>query len=264
MEAKQTSYYPTTTTSLSPIRVVIIDDQRLFRLGLKSLLENIPDIEVVGEADSAEAGLRLCQEKEAEVVLLDANLPGHTAPGFIQELQKEYPKAQVIAMADCAEEHCVILHPEQDPSAHCWVAEEPHREEPEDCLLLSLRAGAKGALRKTCQVNELTRAIRNVYRGEYWMEMETASRLISLLRKPPSKEEANPMHEGLTRRQVAVIRELLRGRSNKEIAKILGIREQTVKNVMSEIFERLNVEDRLQLVLYAINTHLLERYSSLL
>ena len=124
-------------------------------------------------------------------------------------------------------------------------------------------AGACVLLRKTQSGQELLHAIQMAADGGRWMESQTACRPISTQEASPPAPDAG-MYETLTRREVEVIRELLAGHANKEIGRKLGLREQTVKNIVSRLLRKLQLHDRVQIALHAVETRLLERYADLL
>ena len=268
MESKRKARPEASKSERTHIRVLLVDDQQLVRAGFRALLSMEPDILVVGEADSAAAGLTACDKTRPDVLLVDAMMTEMATAAFIREVREHCPETQVIAMAECAEIQCGVLHPGAAPIHRCLLLEE-NQAPPVDCLELALLAGARGAVRKTCSREELVQAIRAVAPGKYWMGLTTALRMIDHLQHPnqPEPQPSPPelsTPEGLTRREVEVIRELVAGRSNKQIGRALGISEQSVKNAISRLLAKLNLDGRVQIALYAVRTSLLDRYASLL
>jgi DNA-binding NarL/FixJ family response regulator len=264
MEPRETTDAEGSESRTAPVRVLLVDDQQLVREGLRSLLSAEEEILVVDEADSAATALAACARSHPDVLLVDAMLPEMATPSLIREVRALYPEMQIIAIAECAEIQCGVLHPGATPIHHCLLLESGQVPQ-EDCLEQALLAGARGALRKTSSRAELLQAIREVAPGKYWMELTTALRMIDHLQQPrqPATERAMPV-EGLKRREVEVIRELISGGSNKQIGASLGISEQAVKNAISRVLTKLKLESRTQIALYAVETRLLERYASLL
>jgi DNA-binding NarL/FixJ family response regulator len=249
-------------TSRAQIRVLLVDDQQLVRAGLRSLLSDEEGILVVGETDSAEAVLRLCGKTHPDLLLVDSMLPGMATPALIREVRARYPATQVLAIAECAESQCPLLQPELAALLHCPLLDceqLPGR----DCLEMALQAGARGAVRKTCSREELIRAIRTVAPGRYWMELTTAMRVIDRLQNLNGTLEEERPAEELTRREVEVIREVIAGHSNKQISRTLGVTEQSVKNLISRVLDKLKLESRVQIAVYAVSTRLLERHAFL-
>jgi NarL family two-component system response regulator LiaR len=249
---------PTNGYGPAPIRIFLLDDQQLVRDGLRELLSAEEDMVVVGGASIAEVALAACREVHPDVLLVDAGLPGLAALTLIRAVRDGRPPTQVIALADCDESGSVPPRSAGLPDHRRLAA--IGQIEHEECLELALMAGARGVLRKTCSGEELPRAVRAVARGERWMEPGTAERLLDRMQGAAHPALNSFMVEGLTRREVEVIREILAGRSNKEIGRVLGIREQTVKNAISRVLDKLHLADRVQIALYAVETRLLERY----
>jgi DNA-binding NarL/FixJ family response regulator len=248
------------------IRILLVDDQQLVREGLWEILSQQEDMEVVVSAATAAEALGVLQEASPDVLLLDAVLPDLTALALTREVLRRYPGMGVIALADCDASQCRLNPAATRPAQECRLAESHAAAGPlagRTCLELALMAGARGVLRKTGTRDELVRSIRTVSQGEPWIEAGTASRLATMNQPAPDQMSDPLTPEGLTRREVEVIRELCAGQSNKEIGRVLGIREQTVKNTVSRVLAKLRLDDRVQIALYAVETHLLERYGLL-
>jgi DNA-binding NarL/FixJ family response regulator len=206
--------------------------------------------------------LTLGGKTHPDLLLVDSMLPGMATPALIREVRARYPATQVLAMAECPESQCPLLQPGLAAFLHCPLLngdQTPGR----DCLEMALTAGARGAVRKTCSREELIQAIRAVAPGDYWMELTTAFRLIDHLQNPDRTTREQEPSEGLTRREVEVVRELISGHSNKQISRILGITEQSAKNMVSRILAKLDLESRVQIAVYAVSTRLLDRYAFL-
>jgi DNA-binding NarL/FixJ family response regulator len=252
---------------MRPIRLLLVDDQPLVREGLRKLLAESAEIEVVAEAGTVSAALGLCQQLHPDLLIIDATLPEMAALPLIREVRVQCPKTQVLALVECSAARCRVLQPEARPMGRC-VVQELDPGATTSCMELALLAGARGAVRKTSSSRELLKAIRAVARGERWVEPTAALRLLDHL-DPASaagtaKRHSSGLPERLTRRELEVIRELMRGASNREIARALGVHEQTVKNAISRVLAKLDLADRVQLVLYAVNTRLLARHGALL
>jgi DNA-binding NarL/FixJ family response regulator len=244
------------------VRVLLVDDQQLVRAGLRALLSSEEDILVVGEAESADASLSQCAKTHPDLLLVDSMLPGMATPALIRKVRARYPATQVLAIAECPESQCPLRQPAAATQLHCPLLNGDHVPG-RDCLDMALMAGARGALRKTCSREGLVRAIRTVAPGNYWMELSTAFRVIDGLQNPDRKPEEQEPSEGLTRREVEIVRELISGRSNKQISRTLGITEQSAKNLISRILAKLKLESRVQIAIYAVSTRLLDRYAYL-
>jgi DNA-binding NarL/FixJ family response regulator len=262
MELRQEATHQDSEPGRALIRVLLVDDQQLVRAGLRSLLSEEEDILVVGEAESAKSVLGLCGKTHPDLLLVDSMLPGMATPALIREVRARYPATQVLAIAECPEAQCPMLRPGVTTLLHCPLLDcesDPRR----DCLEMALRAGARGAIRKTCSREELIRAIRAVAPGRYWMELSTAMRMIDHLQNPDRTPQEETPSEGLTRREVEIIRELIAGHSNKQISRTLRITEQSAKNLISRVLAKLKLESRVQVAVYAVSTRLLDRYAFL-
>jgi NarL family two-component system response regulator LiaR len=245
-----------------PIRLVLVDDQRLVREGLREILSRRAEIVVAGEAPTAAMALAECHRVRPDVLLVDALLPEMAAFSLIRQVRGAYPETEVVALVECDHLQCLLRPPGSLSRARCWFVSNGENGR-QQCVELALQAGAHGVLRKTQSPQELLHAIEATASGERWMESKTAARPMSPGQDSPAAADPG-MHEGLTRREVEIIREILSGCSNKEIARTLGLREQTVKNAVSRVLHKLHLHDRVQIALHALETRLLERYASLL
>ncbi|HJZ95984.1 MAG TPA: response regulator transcription factor [Candidatus Solibacter sp.] len=196
------------------IRVIIVDDHPVVRFGLAAIIGLQPDMTVVGEAGSGEEACKLCASKPAEVVLMDLRLPSMSGVDAIRALRKSHPKLRFI----------VLTTYDGD--------EDIHR---------ALEAGAQSYLLKGMPHSDLTNAIRSVHAG---LKFIPASVSKSLAGRPPNSE--------LSSRELQVLELIVKGRSNKEIGDSLSISEATVKWHVNMILSRLNVSDRTQATVAAL------------
>lgn len=214
------------------IRVLIVDDHRMIRSGLRGFLEGEPGISVVGEADNGEDALARVPELAPDVVLMDLMMPGIGGIAAIGALRQTHPNLKIMALTSFADDEQVFP---------------------------ALEAGANGYLLKDIDPDELVSAIRAVHAGESPLDPEVAKRLISRFQRPATSEtHAQPAHELLTEREMDVLRLLTQGKSNKEIANELFIGDRTVKSHLSAIFQKLEVTDRTQAALYAVRKGLVD------
>ncbi len=205
------------------IRVLLADDHALFRQGLKSLLEAEGDFRVVGEAKDGWEALRHALETKPDVILMDIQMPGLDGVQATQAILKEWPEARVI----------ILTMYRQD----AYVFE-------------AVKAGARGYLLKDTDAGELIRAIRRVHEGEVLLDSELAHRIIQDFR---AKEEAKVgLQAELSEREIQILKLVAQGYTNLEIAAELGLSEKTVRNRLSEIFQKLHLNNRTQAALYAI------------
>jgi DNA-binding NarL/FixJ family response regulator len=209
------------------IRVGIVEDQAIVRLGLRKLLEFADEIEVVCEAGSGEEALGLLGEVAVDVLLLDVRMPGMSGIEVLEKLPEDGP-------------HVIILTTFLD----------------EEVLLDAVRLGARGYLLKDSSLEELLQAIGAVHRGESAIKPVTLSRILPGLHRISATPTPAPV-EALTAREQEILRLLAAGLSNKEIARALENAEGTIKNHVSNILLKLAVRDRTQAVLKGIEHGLL-------
>ncbi|MGQ9735615.1 MAG: response regulator [Thermaceae bacterium] len=211
------------------IRILLADDHALFRQGLKSLLEAEGDFKVVGEARDGREAIRHALEAKPDVILMDIQMPNLDGVQATQEILREWPKARVI----------ILTMYRQD----AYVFE-------------AVKAGARGYLLKDADAKALTEAIRRVAAGEVLLDAELAGQIIQDFK---AKREQGPgFHAELSEREVQILRLLAQGYTNLEIAAELSLSEKTVRNRLSEIFQKLHLNNRTQAALYAIQKGLAE------
>lgn len=198
----------------STIRVILVDDHPVVRFGLAAIIGVQPDMVVVAEAGSGEEACSICAKHAADVVLMDLRLPGLSGVEAIRAIRKTQPKPRFI----------VLTTYDGD--------EDIHR---------ALEAGAQAYLLKGMPHNELVNAIRMVHSGLKYIPPSVSK---SLAERPP--------HSELSARELEVLELIVRGRSNREIGEALGISEATVKWHVSIILSRLNVSDRTQATVAAL------------
>jgi DNA-binding NarL/FixJ family response regulator len=213
------------TAANSPsIRVCLVDDQRLMRDGLRTLLELEEGLEVVGEAEEGQAALQLYEAVHPDVVLMDVRMPGMDGVEATRRMLARWPDAKVIILTTFDDETYIFD---------------------------GLRAGALGYLLKDVSGQELTEAIRKVAAGGALIEPSVARKVLaefSRLRPDPASP-ASTLSEALSGRELEILGWMARGMTNKEIALRLSLTEGTVKNYTSVIFQKLGVQDRTQAAL---------------
>lgn len=208
------------------IKILIVDDQALFREGLRTLLTVHSEFEVVGEAANGEEAIRLAAVTRPSVVLMDLRMPVLDGVRATERLRDILPQTRVIVLTTFDDE---------------------------DLVFDGLRAGAIGYLLKDVSSEKLFEAIRAAARGEYFLLPSITAKVIAeFSRLPKSSFNKNTeMTESLSPRELEILRLVGTGVSNKEIAEQLVISEGTVKNHLSSILSKLAVKDRLQAVLKA-------------
>jgi DNA-binding NarL/FixJ family response regulator len=206
------------------IRVLIADDHPLFRGGLRSLLESVPDMEVVGEATSGDEAVELARSTRPDVVVMDLNMPGL---GGIEATRRILEAVKDL--------HVLVMTMQEDDEA----------------VFAALRAGALGYQLKGAVQTETLRAIRAVANGEAILGPAVAERLQRYLTAPPAAEPADAFPQ-LTEREIEVLQLLAERRSNAEIAAALFLSQKTVRNYVSAILDKLQVADRAEARLVAL------------
>ncbi|NTX52298.1 response regulator transcription factor [Myxococcus sp. CA039A] len=204
------------------IRLVLVDDHALVRQGLRGLLDLTPDLRVVGEAVDGEEALRKVAELNPDVVLMDVRMPRMTGLEALRELRRGPVHRRVVLLTTFDEDAAIVE---------------------------ALRAGVQGFLLKDVSLEELADAIRRVHAGETLLPPGVAERVTRGLLELSRDFAHAELPEGLTRREVEVLRLIARGLSNREIAQALGTAEGTVKNQTSIILSKLGVRDRTRAVL---------------
>ncbi|RKO66177.1 response regulator [Desulfofundulus salinus] len=208
------------------IKVVIADDHPLIREGLRRILSLAPDVIIAGEAESGEQAVELTRRTGADVVLLDVNMPGMNGITACKLIKTEMPGTKVIALT---------IHDQ------------------EEYLFELIRAGVSAYLLKDVSPDKLLEAILGVTRGESFISPRLAAKVFQEFNRRTGKAG-----NILTNRELEILQLLAQGESNKSIAQKLFISEKTVKNHLTNIFQKLNVNDRTQAVLYAIKNKLVQ------
>jgi len=207
-----------------PISVLIVDDHPVVRRGLRVLLEVQEGIEVAGEAGDGATALALAAEHTPDVILLDLKLPGMDGIAVLGELRARENAARVLVLTSAT-----------DPAS----------------ASLAVRSGAAGVLYKDVDPDALVRAIRSVHDGHLLLASEAAGPLVRSAGTWGPGTLGSGL-DALTSREREVLAELTKGRSNREIARALGVSEKTVKAHVSSVLAKLGVQDRTQAALLAV------------
>jgi DNA-binding NarL/FixJ family response regulator len=210
------------------IKVAIVDDQRLFVDGLVRILSIQPDVEVVGRAHTGEEAVEMCLREEPDVVLMDLSMPGMGGIRATRKILSLLPGTQVLVLT---------VHTDDIN------------------LFQAIKAGAQGYILKDCAPEDLASAIKAVHAGDTIMSPDIAKKTMTTFEGIRSSTELAP---SLTERELEVIKALAQGKSNKEIARDLGISEKTVRNHTSNIYRKLHIFDRTQAVIYAVRRGLVD------
>jgi DNA-binding NarL/FixJ family response regulator len=208
---------------LSTIRVLLVDDHKLFRAGIRSLLQTVSDVEIVAEAADGREGLRQIEAHCPDIVLMDVMMPGLNGLDATARAARTFPATRVIMLSMNASE---------------------------DSVLQALRAGAVGYLVKTADPAELELAIHAVARGETFLSSAISQHVISACLGRMDHEKTSL--ERLTPRQREVLQLIAEGYSTKEMAKVLGISPRTAETYRTELMKELDIHEIASLTRYAI------------
>jgi DNA-binding NarL/FixJ family response regulator len=208
------------------IRVLVVDDHDLFRTGLASLLSSQPDIDVVGQASNGRAGIRLADELQPDVVLMDQRMPGLEGPDATREILRNNPVTRVVALTVVSESAAVSA---------------------------ALEAGACGFLAKDSTIESVAAAVRAASQGGAWLSPRAAEVVLGQVRREDTPQGSNAtLLQELSARERDVLRLIARGMDNNEIAEHLNISRRTAKNHVSNILGKLGLPNRVQAAIYAV------------
>lgn len=215
------------------IRIVIADDHAVFRSGLRALVEKDPEFEVVGEAGSGEEVLKILEEKEFDVLVLDLSMPGMTGSAVATRVLKTHPKMSIVVLTMHDDDHYV-------------------RE--------LFKIGVRGYVLKQSTGNELLQAVRAAYRGERYLD----PLLLDLVISPFIGKQTNEKHRGrlgmLTEREHEVCGLLAQGLSHEKVAAKLNISPRTVESHRANLMTKLDLDNRAELVRFAMENDLLRSW----
>jgi DNA-binding NarL/FixJ family response regulator len=216
-----------------PIRVLVVDDHALFRRGLEMVLEQEPDIEVVGEASDGSEAVEKAVETAPDIVLMDVRMPKRGGIDACTSIKDAVPSTKIIMLT--------ISDEEAD-------------------LYDAIKAGAMGYLLKEISIEEVASAIRAVHGGQSLISPSMASKLLNefatMIKRTDERQQLPTPR--LTDREMEVLRLVAKGMNNRDIAKQLFISENTVKNHIRNILEKLQLHSRMEAVVYAVREKLLE------
>jgi len=208
------------------IQVLVTDDHKVVRRGLRGFLELDPELEVVGEASNGAEAMDMARLLEPDVVLMDLLMPVMDGIEATREIRKELPEVEVVALTSVLEDAAVTG---------------------------AIKAGAIGYLLKTTEAHELCEAIKAAAVGQVRIAPEAAARLIREVRTPESPEA---LAEPLTERETEVLKLIARGKANKQIASEMFVAMSTVKTHVNNLYRKLGVSSRTQAALYAVRVGL--------
>ena len=210
---------------MSKIKVFLADDHHVFREGIRLLLERVPDMEIIGEADDGEEAVTKVSQLIPDVVLMDITMPGLNGLEAARQMKQKHPSIKVLILT---------MH------------------ETDQYLSEMLEVGASGYLVKTTTSRELISAIRAVNQGDVYLYPSIARMLVGDYLQRVKSGEEKTSYNGLTPREREILKYIAEDRQNKEIAQLLGISVRTVQAHRTNLMEKLGAHDRTQLVKYAI------------
>jgi two-component system response regulator DevR len=216
---------------MSDLRLVLVDDHQVVRLGLRALLDGEPDITVVGEAGTAAAAIQVVGRLQPDIVLLDIRLPDQSGITACQQVRQRWPAVQVLMLTSFADE---------------------------DLVLDAISAGAAGYVLKQVGTDDLLRAVRAVGRGDAVLDPTVTRQLLERVRRAEHEAHGAAFHD-LSERELAVLALVAEGKTNAEIAEALILSEKTARNHVSTILEKLQLTNRIEAATYAVRHHI-ERF----
>jgi two-component system response regulator DevR len=213
---------------MSQLRILLVDDHEVVRLGLATLLEDIPGIAVVGEAGSAREALTACERLDPDLVILDVRLPDQTGVEVCREITGRWPETKVVMLTSYVND---------------------------DLIAEAILAGADGYVLKQVGNEELLNAIDAVRHGKALLDPWVTQRVLQHMRHTRQQLDASAFRD-LTQRETEVLLLVSQGKSNQDIADSLSISEKTVRNHVSNLLNKLGLNNRVELATYALKHHL--------
>jgi two-component system, NarL family, nitrate/nitrite response regulator NarL len=219
------------TKTKQVIRILVADDHVIFRDGLRKLLEVADDVQIVGEASNGVECTKMLAKFKPDILLLDLRMPEKDGLGVLEEVNFDSLPTRVIVLTAAEDDRDVVR---------------------------AMRLGARGVVLKQSASDLLLKSIRKVYDGEIWLDNRMTAEVIDAFKK--SSESGQRREKPLlSEREKEIVQLVAQGFRNREIGEKLFISEQTVKNHLHNIFDKLGVSDRLELALYAIHHRLIDQ-----
>jgi DNA-binding NarL/FixJ family response regulator len=209
------------------LKILLVDDHEVVRLGLKSLISRYPQFEVVAEAENASEAIKKASLHKPDVVVMDIRLPGKSGIEATREILRLNPDSKVIMLTSYAEE---------------------------ELLFEAITAGASGYVLKQIGSGELIRALESIGKGEALLDPALTQRVFDKVREASRKAEEEAFGT-LTDQELRILFLVAKGKTNKEIADTIFLSEKTVRNYVSSIFSKLNLSTRAEAAAYAVTHH---------
>ncbi|HLU23409.1 response regulator [Lederbergia graminis] len=210
------------------IKVLLVDDHEMVRIGVSAYLSIQPDIEVVGEAENGAKGVELALSLRPDIILMDLVMDQMDGIEATKKIIEQWPTAKIIIVTSFLDD---------------------------DKVYPALEAGATSYILKTSTADEIAEAIRTTYKGQSVLEPEVTGKMMEGMRK----RQTPILHDQLTNREFEILLLIAEGKTNQEIAEELFIGLKTVKTHVSNILSKLEIQDRTQAAIYAFKNHLVEK-----
>ncbi len=227
LDARENESRDTFQQVQAPIRVMIVDDHAILRAGVREMLSEEADLQVVGEAGSAEEALQQLRELKVDVVVLDITLPGQSGIDLLKQLRRDRPELAILVLS---------MHPERSFAVRL------------------MRAGANGYVPKMIVPEELVKAVRAVGTGRRYITPLVAE----LLASECAADEEGPLHNRLSERELQVFTRIARGVSPAVMANELGLSVKTVSTYRARILEKMGMRSNAEIAAYAVRNQLVE------
>ena len=219
------------TKGKTPVRILIADDHAIFRDGLRKLFDGTDEVEIVGEASNGNECVRMLAKLKPDILLLDLRMPEKDGLGVLEEINFDSVSTRVIVLTAAEDDRDVVR---------------------------AMRLGARGVVLKQSASDLLLKSIKKVHDGEIWLDNRMTAEVIDAFKRSAEtgQRRDKPL---LSDREKEIVQLVAQGFRNREIGEKLFISEQTVKNHLHNIFDKLGVSDRLELALYAIHHRLIDQ-----
>ena len=208
------------------LRVLLVDDHQVVRMGLRFALEDVPNVQLVGEAGNADEAITQCRILQPDVVIMDIKMPHKSGIDACREIVGQWPQINVIMLTSFVDDHLISE---------------------------AIQAGASGYVLKGVSTDELLRALDAVRKGEALLDPAITRKILGIMRHISPK--SNPFAE-LTKREMMVLSLLAKGKTNREIAGDLVVSEKTIRNNVSIILSKLGADNRIEAAMFAIENRI--------
>jgi len=215
----------TPATPAPTYKVVVADDHPVVRIGVRNILVAVPEFQIVGECSDGEAALRMVQAQTPDLLILDLAMPKMSGIEVLRALRITQPNLKTLVLAATVDRRQTLE---------------------------ILQLGARGILLKDVVAERLGTACRAVIGGRYWLGDQTVTDIVQAMADPGGLQLPDPNGTTLTARQLQIVKAVVEGRSNKDIAEKLSISEETVKRHLTLIFDKTGMSSRLELAMFAV------------